>query len=196
MECDWEVEIGEGAPVMDATWAGYVDLRDAPECAGELAEVVAFPALGPVLQQLNSSASPVATSKCDFWPSLAPEEVDADEMDAAAECSNFAAGCYIDLLPHAHPPLSLEQAIETLCKPWCARLRGTPLRECRADFVVRRAVVRQVAAPAPEPARTGSIVGITAYVTACGAASADALGTLGSALGALADAIQAASTLQ
>ena len=36
MEADWEVEIGGGAPVIDACWDGYVDLRFNPRMDSSL----------------------------------------------------------------------------------------------------------------------------------------------------------------
>ena len=38
MEADWEMEIGGSAPVIDAFWAGFEDLRRSPERAGALPE--------------------------------------------------------------------------------------------------------------------------------------------------------------
>ena len=45
MEADWEVEIGGDAPVIDACWEGFVDLRRAPERAGAVAGSAELPAL-------------------------------------------------------------------------------------------------------------------------------------------------------
>lgn len=199
MECDWEVEIGEGAPVIDAAWAGHVDLRAAPQRAGELAEARAFAAMAAALRKLNQRSSPVWTSKCDFWPELNAEEFDADELDAATGCAHFAAGCYFDLLPCVQHPLHPDQIISILCVPWCARLRCVPLRACRVDFVVRRAIMpgpQATQTTAPDSAGAEACLGITVYVTACGATLADAHMTLGSALDAVSDAVVTASTLQ
>ena len=46
MEADWEVEVGGGAPVIEALWPGFVDLRSNPERSGEIDGGCEFPALG------------------------------------------------------------------------------------------------------------------------------------------------------
>ena len=38
MEADWEIEIGGDAPVIEAHWFGFVDLRIEPSRANELPE--------------------------------------------------------------------------------------------------------------------------------------------------------------
>jgi len=47
MEADWEVEIGRGAPVIDALWEGFVDLSMTPERINEIEEARDFPPLRP-----------------------------------------------------------------------------------------------------------------------------------------------------
>ena len=39
MEADYEVEAGGEAPVIEALWPGFVDLRLQPERIGEIQEV-------------------------------------------------------------------------------------------------------------------------------------------------------------
>jgi len=68
MEADWEVEIGGGAPIIDACWDGLVHLQTAPERAAELPEAADLPRLAEALVRLNAPRSPVWTSKCDVWP--------------------------------------------------------------------------------------------------------------------------------
>ncbi len=46
MEVDWEVEVGGGAPVIEALWMGFVDLRRNPERLGEIAEAANFSGAG------------------------------------------------------------------------------------------------------------------------------------------------------
>ena len=190
MEADWEVEIGDHAPVIDACWPGLVDLRTNPQWVAEFPEVRDLPALGDVLARLNGSGSPVWTSKCDVWR---VEEFDGDELDAPQEMGEEATGCYIDLLT-ARPRLwdSVNSALAA-SKMVCARLRAMPLRCCRADLVVRQAALGKVA----------SSHGITAYLTACGGSQESAAEQLGRALAVLADCVilsweceQIASTLQ
>src|SRR5271155_5837199 len=101
MQADWEFELGSGAPVIEARWSGFVDLRLDPRRAFLLPEAAQLPALAQALLRLNAAASPVWTSKCDFFPSLAPGEFDADELDAPPSSSVHAVACYIDLLPRS-----------------------------------------------------------------------------------------------
>jgi hypothetical protein len=180
MESDWEVEIGNEAPVIDACWEGFVDLRVAPERAVALAETKDFPALADTLVRLNALSSPVWTSKCDLWK---PDSFDADELDAPAGAGNYALACYIDLLPRGDRQWPGPAQAVAFCQQLCAILRDVPQRCCRADLVVRRAYLA--------PNRPG--LGTTAYLTACGPAPAETRATLASALVAIANALEAAA---
>jgi len=69
---------------------------------------------------------------------------------------------------------------------WCERLRAVPLTHCRADLIVRQALI------APD-----SIVhGITAYLTACGASPESANAALSRALAAFARTVCPNSTVE
>ena len=176
MESDWEVEIGGRAPVIDAGWEGWVDLRNAPQRAYELPETRAFPPLGDALIRLNAPSSGVWTSKCDVWR---PEAFDPDELDAPAGAGKYAQACYIDLLPAVHEQWPDPGQAVLLCRQICAALRVSHLHCCRADLIVRRAL----GTPSPQN------VGITAYITACGPSHDDACATLASALAVLVEAV-------
>ena len=78
MEADWEVEVGGGAPVIEALWPGFVDLRLYPERIGEIQEAAGFPALAGLLRSLNGAGSSLWTAKCDLWE---PEANDSQECD-------------------------------------------------------------------------------------------------------------------
>jgi hypothetical protein len=180
MEADWEVEIGGQAPVIDAHWTGFIDLRLAPQRAWQLPEAAQLPALADTLLRLNSSSSPVWTSKCDVWR---PDTFDPDELDAPPGERNCAVACYIDLLPRAGPSSDQpwpdpEQAVAA-CKTLCARLRAAALRCCRADLIVRQASIA--------PGRLD--LGVTAYFTACGSTPAAAAAALAFALAAFVDSL-------
>ena len=179
MEADWEFEAGGDAPVIEANCAGFVDLRRAPERIWELREAAEFPDLAETLLRLNAGSSPVWSSKCDLWLELSSGEFDAGELDAPPGCSAHAAGCYIDLLPRSMERWALPVLVETDCRDLCARFHAIPLRSCRADLVIRNATF------APE--RSG--LGITAYLTACGASSSEAAERLRTALRVLADVL-------
>jgi hypothetical protein len=193
MEADWEIEIGGNAPVIDACWPGFVDLRwtaqsgpDLRSRVRSLPEAAQLPGLAFALERLNSDTSPVWTSKCDFWPALKPGDFDADELDAPTGSFTHAAGCYIDLLPKSDQRWIDPHMAAAVCKNWCALLHALPLRSCRVDLIIRRALI------APDLVDTG----ITAYFTACGPTSAEASQTLEAALDAFVDALRPNSKLQ
>jgi len=193
MEADWEVEVGPGAPIIDAHWAGFVDLRQhaAPELVQGLPEVVQLPDLGIALLRINGPGSPVWTTKCDVWPVLDLREIDTDEMDAPAEHGAHAWACYIDLLPRSGEHRAVpEWIVPAMAVPWCKslckRLRDIPLRGCRVDLTVRRV------AGAPD----GTDIGITAYLTSCGSTNEDAKEALQRALGGFVNAFCIAATVE
>jgi hypothetical protein len=186
MEADWEFEVGGDAPVIEACWAGFVDLRRMPERACDLPESGLLPGLAVVLQRLNSEASPFWTSKCDFWPALKAGEFDPDELDAPSGSAAHAMSCYIDLLPKQEGEWALQARADAECRCLCTLLGAVPLRCCRADLVIRRALV--------VPGFMD--MGITAYITACGPGADQAKGTLEAALAAFAHALCPESTLQ
>jgi hypothetical protein len=186
MEADWEIEVSGGAPVIEAQWPGFVDLCRNPERAWHLPEAAQLPALAEALAKLNAVASPVWTSKCDFWPAVEPDEFDPDELDAPPGCSAHAMGCYIDLLPRSDRQWAMPAKAAAGCKHVCSLLRAVPLRCCRLDLVIRRAFIT------PEHLD----LGITAYLTSYGPSEAEAAQTLQDALAAFADAFCPHSTLQ
>jgi hypothetical protein len=179
MEADYEFEVGGDAPVIETHWAGFVDLQRAPERVKDLPETAQFHALAEALAKLNAASSPVWTSKCDFWPHLEPDEFDPDELDAPPGCAAHAMGCFIDMLPKSNQEWALPAQAEKACKRICGLLHAIPLRCCRADLVIRRAVL------------TPGLMdlGVTAYLTACGELPAEAERTLKAALAALTDAL-------
>ena len=191
MEADWEFEVGPdaaglAAPVIDALWPGFVDLRRAPELAWHLPEAAQLPALAEALAKLNAAASPVWSCKCDFWPRLEADEFDAGELDAPPCCIAHAVGCYIDLLPRDSARWAQPAIAEAVCKRVCSLLRAVLLRCCRTDLVIRRAFITTY----------GMDLGITAYITSCGPSSTEAERTLAAALTALIDALESHSTLE
>jgi hypothetical protein len=186
MEADWEVEIGGDAPVIDAGWSGLVDLVRQPERIGEIAEAAAFPPLAACLLCLNGAVSPVWTSKCDFWETLDAGSFDADEMDAASASAACGSGGYIDLLRREASSWQSPDMLVAECRNLCAQLRAVPLRNCRVDLVVRQACF--------SPDSTG--LGITAYVTACGASPTAARISLGRAFESFAATVAEPSNAQ
>jgi hypothetical protein len=186
MEADWEFEVGGDAPVIDARWPGLIDLQSTPDRAWDLPEVAHLPALAAALAKLNATSSPVWTSKCDVWAQLDLDACDPGELDAPSGCFVHAMGCYIDLLPRSDQQWLLPATAGDGCRMLCQRLHDIPLRCCRADLVVRRAFL--------VPDRMD--LGITAYLTSCGASQAEAARTLQTALAGFADALCRPPTLE
>lgn len=194
MEADWEVEIGGGAPIIDACWDGFVDLRFDPRTrlgaflkqAQDLPESANLPTLAEALVRLNGSRSPVWTSKCDVWPVLDAADIDAGELDAPQEDAIVAWACYIDLLPKSDQQWITPQMAAHWCQAWCKHLRAVPLTHCRADLILRQAII------APDQMDHG----VTAYLTACGRTSEEANATLARTLEAFANTLCPDSTVE
>ncbi|HTX75700.1 MAG TPA: hypothetical protein VMD29_05785 [Terracidiphilus sp.] len=174
MEADWEFEIDPQAPIIDAAWQGLVDLRQHPARIHEIDETALTPGLAGALLRLNRPASPVWTAKCDAW---VPEAMDPVELDTPAGEAAYAQACYLDLLPSEGIDWSGPATVEVFCRRLTAALQTIPARNCRTDLVVRRAILHG----------GQETLGITAYLTACGATEEGAVAALAAALAALAD---------
>jgi hypothetical protein len=176
MEADWEFEIGGDAPVIEAHWPGFVDLRIEPNRVRELAETRQLPGLADSLSRLNAANSPVWTSKTDVFD---PGPIDRYELDATDEEAIHAIACYVDLVMRGEQQWNSPLIAEQTCRILCARLRGVPLRLCRVDLIVRRAHIGSDL----------NALGATAYLIACGRFEGDAKSRLSQCLAALAEAI-------
>ena len=192
MQADWEVEIGPEAPAIDASWPGFIDLRRDLAQVAEIEETQKFPALTEALLQLNNPGPdcdaagaaprlPVWTAKCDLWV-LEPgmEQWDPDEMDAIHAESAAGLACYIDLLPWMGLVFAGLDEAEAWARAIVSRLKEAACRCCRADLVIRRAFNRDAEG-----------LGVTAYISACGADSDGAKEALSAALLSVVDAIGA-----
>jgi hypothetical protein len=177
MEADWEIEIGPLAPIIDALWPGFIDLRHAPERIVEVEEAQWLPALAESLLRLNGAGfgpdygeagSQLWTAKCDLWT---PEYCDPDEMDATPAESVFGLACYIDLLPRDGLVFAAFDEAEHWARAAVSRLRQAACRCCRVDLIVRNAF-----------AGNQEGTGITAYIAACGPDADAAKKTLSVAL--------------
>jgi hypothetical protein len=165
MDADWEVEIGGGAPVIEALWPGFVDLRSHPDRVGEIAEVSTFPPLAGLLRALNSPESPVWTAKCDLWE---PEPA--------------ALAAYIDMLPRDGTVFSEWRQAEVFCRECVGRLEATTLPERLGEHSIDL-VIRQAIAGGAEG------FGITAYLSAKGAVQKEAETALAAVMAGFADAL-------
>ena len=186
MEADWEFEIGGEAPVIEAWWPGFIDLRRELASIVAIPEAMELPTLGNVLVRLNAPHAALWTSKCGLWTSNDAEQFDADEFDAPPGGTACTHGCYIDLLPRDEQQWQSADVIEAACTSWCARYRALPLRSCRADLIIRRAFT--------PPERMD--LAVTAYLTGSGSTAAEALAVLEAALPRFADVLCVESTLQ
>ena len=171
MEADWEIEIGQGAPVIDALWDGFVDLSAAPERISEIEEARGFLPLQHALLALNSAGSTIWTAKCDFW---AVQDFDPSEMAASEAEAGSGLGCYIDLLPKDGQVFSSVAEAEDWSRRIVAGLKPVDARCSRIDLVVRQAFTGQIDG-----------FGVTAYITACGAGEETARNFLDAALESL-----------
>jgi hypothetical protein len=180
MEADWEFEVGGDAPIIEAHWPGFVDLRADPTRVVEVTEAQQFSGLADALVRLNAVNSPVWTSKCDVFD---PGPVDAVEFDATDEEAQHRTACYIDLLMRSDEDWRSPGMAEQSCRGICARLREVPLRCCRIDLVIRRAHIH---ADRDE-------LGVTAYFAACGRTASDASVRLGECLAAFGAVIMKAT---
>jgi hypothetical protein len=179
LEADWEFELGNDAPLIDAHWPGFVDLRAQPELADQIVEADQVMGLKSALLALNQARSPVWTSKCDVWPVY---ELDPDELDAPSDAAMVGMACYIDLLPKNAEDWASPDSLERACRTLCGGLRAAALRGCRVDLVVRTARV------VPDE----YTLGMTVYVVGCGPTQAAAKERLSLALTAFAESALAA----
>jgi hypothetical protein len=165
MEADWEVEIGGGAPVIEALWPGFIDLRIDPERIVEIAEAADFAPLAMLLLALNASESPVWTAKCDRW-----------EPEPGTMAS------YIDVLPREGVVFSEWQQAEGFCRKYVECLNALALPECGANCSVELVVRHAVAGKAEG-------FGVTAYLSATGGTGAEAAEALGAMMAGFAGAL-------
>ncbi|MBS1805186.1 MAG: hypothetical protein JST28_17635 [Acidobacteria bacterium] len=177
MEADWEFEVAAVAPLIEAYWSGYIDLRSQPERVSELSECSELPALADSLFRLNGTDSPVWTSKADVFT---PENIDPDELEASIEQSSQATACYIDVLLRSPFEWSDQPTAERACRQICNNLRAIDLRCCRIDLIVRRALLG-----------AKEHLGATVYFTACGVTAAQAKQRLGECLSVFAETMVA-----
>ncbi len=166
MEADWQVEIGGGAPVIDALWPGFVDLRKDPERIVEIAEAVDFAPLVALLLALNSAESPVWTSKCDGW-----------------EPEPGGQAVYIDMLPRDGGVFPEWKQAEGFCRDMVDRLGVMKLQECGLECSVELVVREAVAGDAEG-------FGVTAYLSAKGRDGAETAKAVGALMAGFADALR------
>ena len=187
MEVDWEVEIGPGAPIIEARWPGFINLatplsrsnRTAQQIAAAIPEAAAFPPLAQLLLRLNDAVSPLWTSKCGLW-----------------QPHPNAVACYIDLLPRYGEVFDQWQKAESFCREYISRLSALVLDDCDPESRLGYAplqtqncaidlVIRQALSGESEG------FGITIYISVTEASPVDAASAMALAMTAVADALPA-----
>jgi hypothetical protein len=180
MDIDWEVEIGGGAPVIEALWPGFIDLRTHPERIGEIAETSAFAPLADLLISLNSPQSPIWTSKCDVW-----------------EPEPGGAACYVDLIPRHGSVFADWRCVERLCRALVKQMTTRNARDesdaAGTDATIADAPVSLVIRQAIAGQAEG--YGITAYFSAGAESLPDAATVVANAMVAFSNAIRSAAFL-
>lgn len=171
MEIDWEVEIGGGAPVIEADWPGFIDLRAHPERISKISEASAFRPLADLLIGLNAPTSPVWTSKCDVWQ---PE--------------SGGRACYVDLIPRDENVFGEWRHTAGFCRALVEQMNAKTHKEPESGASITL-VVRQAIAGHTEG------YGVTAYFSA-ETESVPAGTEIAGALGVFSNAIQSIAFLQ
>ena len=131
--------------MIDACWAGFVDLRRSPSVAHLPESRNLLPGLADALVRLIARARRSGPSKCDVWPA---DGVRPDEMDASRR-RQVAMACYIDLLPRNDqqwPCLGSVRPVRATCRGFDAVSARCP---ARADLIL---CARAFAATGPETA--------------------------------------------
>ena len=156
MEADWAVEIGPRLDRIEGAWPGFIDLRSNPEAIASVPEAAGVPALRDALALLNSSESPVFTSKCDVW-TLASDELDPFEYDFTPDETQVGCASWIDLVARDSALFTSFDLHESWVRATALHLRELPVRSGRVDLVIRAALDREA-----------SGFGITLYAAGCG----------------------------
>jgi hypothetical protein len=156
MEADWAAEVGADLPVIDADWAGCMDLLANPEQVGRIEEAAQHPALREALLRLNAPESPVRTSKCDVW-ALDAAEVDPPEFGCVLNTTFVGLACYVDLVARDAELFGSFERHESWAVASVRRMRLAESGSGRVDLVIRAAHAA---------GRDG--FGLTLYAAGCG----------------------------
>jgi hypothetical protein len=166
MLADYSVELGRDDPALELPWTSadpglrYYDLKKHPELLREIPEAAAHPELAAFLARINAPDFPLATAKCDAWPSreILPEEEIFFSGIEGTECK-FAS--YIDLVFRDEAEqLSLEKH-EALAQDLCRLLNHSPKIAASMEFIIRRCYYHPEAATGADDSTSGF------YLTAC-----------------------------
>jgi hypothetical protein len=192
MEADWSVELLTDDPVIVVPWAAarddsrkceFVDLRLGGNVVDEIEEARNVPELRTALLLLNSTVSPLWTTKCDTWES--DIRMDPYEMDAAPADTSFSFGSYIDLLAKDRILQASFDRQEQWVRAITETLRAVEARAARMELVLRRAQVDHA-----------SGYGVSWFVAGCGATAQRARQAWSEALGLALPVITNADLIQ
>jgi hypothetical protein len=202
MQADFSVELGADAPALEIPWDSndlyvrYYDLKKHPELVQKIPEAAAYPELGAFLSRINAAEFPLATAKCDAWPSneiASDEEIFGDRKVVS----------YVDLVFVDEMEQRSFEKHEAFAKELCRLLSHAPEIAATVELVIRHCYYHRRAASSQEignvelePMPHGevpnsSISGfcLTAYVTGFGDIDHDPLRRWAIALNLLQHAI-------
>jgi len=160
MHADFSVELGRDDAALELPWSStdsavlYYDLKKHPELLQQIPEAMVHPELGAFLARINAPGFPLATAKCDAWPSreVTPEEEIFGDRKFVS---------YIDLVfEDAAARCSFEKH-EAFAKALCRLLSQTPEIPAAVEVVIRRCYyhgesgVAEVAADETEAGEAG-----------------------------------------
>jgi hypothetical protein len=137
MQADFSVELGRDDPALELPWSSgdpsqrYFDLKKFPALISQIPEAAQNPDLKPFLLRINAPDFPLATAKCDAWPSqeITPEE----EIFNAA----YKFVSYVDLVFNDEARRLAFDQHEQLASELCRMLQNTPEIKAAAELVIR-----------------------------------------------------------
>ncbi|HWG40136.1 MAG TPA: hypothetical protein VN658_06290 [Candidatus Acidoferrales bacterium] len=161
MQADFSVELGGDAPALEIPWRSndprvrYYDLKIHPELVLQIPEAVAYPELGLFLSRINAAGFPLATAKCDAWPSseVAPEEQIFGDRKFVS---------YVDLIFVNEKDRCSFEKNEAFAKELCRLLGHAPEIAATVELVIRHCYCQQgqiVSNNCPEPPPAKSRIG-------------------------------------
>jgi hypothetical protein len=156
MQAEFSVALGRDDPALEVPWVSndpsvlYYDLKISPESIERLPEVMAYPELRAFLVRINAPGFPLATAKCDAWPSrdISPEE----EVFGADR--KFVS--YVDLVFEEENARCSLARHEAFAERLCRLLTHAPDLAATVELVIRRCYFH------PEASRSGPCEGCEA----------------------------------
>lgn len=170
MLADYAVELGRDDPALEMPWSSddpsirYYDLKTHPELLQQIPEATAHPALAAFLARINAQDFPLATAKCDAWPS---HEILPEEEIFGCDCKFVS---YVDLVFTDQVKRLASEMHEELVQQLCKLLKHAPEIAASVEFAIRRCYYRKE--QDAHESDTGFY--LTAYVSAFGQSDEEA----------------------